>query len=34
MTFRILAGLVALLLPFSAVAQEKVLRAVMHADVA
>src|SRR6188472_1223409 len=37
MKFRILAGLVALALPFSAPsgawAQEKVLRAVMHADV-
>ncbi len=30
---RVLAALVALLLPLSAMAQEKVLRAVMHADV-
>jgi peptide/nickel transport system substrate-binding protein len=33
MTLRILAGLLAFILPFSAMAQEKVLRAVMHADV-
>src|SRR6266545_7449388 len=33
MMFRILAGLAALVLPFSAMAQEKVLKAVMHADV-
>ena len=33
MMFRLLAGLVALVLPLSAMAQEKVLRAVMHADV-
>src|SRR5260221_10334717 len=33
MMYRILAGLLALALPFSASAQEKVLRAVMHADV-
>src|ERR1041384_6350466 len=33
MMLRIMAGLAALALPFSARAQEKVLRAVMHADV-
>jgi peptide/nickel transport system substrate-binding protein len=33
MIFRIMAGLAALALPFSAMAQEKVLKAVMHADV-
>ncbi len=33
MILRLLAGLVALVLPLSAMAQEKVLRAVMHADV-
>ena len=33
MMLRILAGLAALILPFSAMAQEKVLKAVMHADV-
>ena len=33
MMFRMLAGLAALALPFSAMAQEKVLQAVMHADV-
>ena len=33
MMLRILAGLAALALPFSAMAQEKVLKAVMHADV-
>ena len=33
MMLRILAGLAALVLPFSAMAQEKVLKAVMHADV-
>ena len=33
MMLRILAGLAALTLPFSAMAQEKVLKAVMHADV-
>src|SRR5947207_12821876 len=33
MMYRIFAGLLALALPFSASAQEKVLRAVMHADV-
>ena len=33
MMFRLLAGLVALILPLSAMAQDKVLRAVMHADV-
>ena len=33
MMYRILAGLLALALPFSASAQEKVLRAVLHADV-
>ena len=32
MMVRILAALVALLLPLTASAQEKVLRAVMHAD--
>ena len=33
MMLRLLAGLVALILPLSAMAQDKVLRAVMHADV-
>src|SRR5436189_2121221 len=33
MMFRLFAGLAALILPFSAMAQEKVLKAVMHADV-
>ena len=33
MMLRIMAGLAALALPFSAMAQEKVLKAVMHADV-
>src|SRR5471032_574179 len=33
MILRIIAGLLAVTLPFSAMAQEKVLRAVMHADV-
>ena len=33
MMLRLLAGLAALVLPLSATAQEKVLRAVMHADV-
>src|SRR6187397_2577698 len=33
MIFWIVAGLAALILPFSAMAQEKVLKAVMHADV-
>src|SRR5256885_14543386 len=33
MMYRIFAGLLPLALPFSASAQEKVLRAVMHADV-
>ena len=33
MLYRILAGLLALALPFSALAQDKVLRAVLHADV-
>ena len=33
MKLRLLAGLAAMLLPLSAVAQEKVLRAVLHADV-
>src|SRR5471032_1451475 len=33
MILRLLAGLLAVTLPFSAMAQEKVLRAVMHADV-
>src|ERR1700759_4846302 len=33
MTFRVLASLLLLMLPLQAMAQEKVLRAVMHADV-